>query len=48
MENFHCLYDVFLIKIHDIDSLKPLYVIQDYQFLLVIINIALAIASYEL
>lgn len=48
MENFHCLYDVFLIKMHDTDSIKLLYAIQDYQFLLVITNIALAIVSYEL
>lgn len=48
MENFHCLYDAFLIKMHDIDSIKLLYAIQDYQFLLVITNIALDIVNYEL
>lgn len=48
MENFHCLYDMFLIKMHDTDSIKLLYVIQNYKFLLVITNIALAIVSYEL
>lgn len=42
MENFHCLYDVFLIKMHGTDSIKLLYIIQDYQVLFVIANIALA------
>ena len=42
MENFHCLDDVFLIKMHDSDSIKLLYIIQDYQHLLVITNTVLA------
>lgn len=42
MENFHCLYDVLLIKMHDTDSIKLLYIIQDYQLLLVTANIVLA------
>jgi len=42
MENFHFLYDVFLIKMHDTDSIKLLYIIQDYQLLLLITNITLS------
>lgn len=42
MENFHCLYDLFLIKMHDTDSIKLLCVIQNYQLLLVSTNIVVA------
>lgn len=42
MENFHCLYDLFLIKMHDTDCIKLFYIIQNYQLLLAIINILLA------
>lgn len=42
MENFHCLYDVFMIKMHGTDSRMLLYKIPDYQLLLVITNTVLA------
>lgn len=42
MENFHCLYDIFMIKMHGTDSIKLLYIVQDYQVLFVITITVLA------